>query len=77
MKRTDQEATKDDAVAGPAEEVTARCGECYLEEGDEDDDENWVQCDSCSVWYHISCTNLNYVQIGEIQFLDWLCVNCE
>eukprot|EP00112_Aurelia_sp_Birch-Aquarium-sp1_P002049 Seg1223.3 transcript_id=Seg1223.3/GoldUCD/mRNA.D3Y31 product="hypothetical protein" protein_id=Seg1223.3/GoldUCD/D3Y31 len=69
--------TKDDAVASPAEEVRARCGECYLAEGDEDDDENWVQCDSCGIWYHVSCTNLNYVLIGEIKFLDWLCINCE
>ena len=50
------------------------CGECSLEY---DDSETWVSCDSCLDWFHVSCTNLNYVDSEEIDAIDWSCINCQ
>ncbi len=50
------------------------CGEC---EEVYSEDENWVQCDDCRLWYHINCTNLRYFDLAEIEEKEWSCFHCE
>ena len=49
-------------------EVCSECGHS------DEDEEDWVECESCGNWYHASCTNLNYFHIDVIQKMDWACV---
>ena len=47
-----------------------RCGQC-----DEvyDESEEWVQCDSCELWFHVRCTELSTFVLVDIEELDWKC----
>ena len=50
------------------------CGECSFKY---DDSESWVCCDACLDWFHVSCTNLNYVDSEDIDGMDWSCIKCQ
>ena len=51
-----------------------RCGQC-----DEvyDESEEWVQCDSCELWFHVRCTELSSFDLVDIEEIDWKCYVCE
>ena len=59
--------------ASDIESPVVACREC----GFSHEDGGWVQCDKCKFWYHIGCTNLIYVEHGDIEVIDWFCVTCE
>ncbi len=71
-KKTKDEKTKRNA----GEESEYECGECSIAYN-ENDEEDWVECGNWSSWYHVSCTNLNYMNMEDIYDLDWKCIRCE
>ena len=35
---------------------------------------NWLQCDTCDLWYHLACIGLEQSQVSEEE--DFNCKNC-
>ena len=50
--------------------------ECYAEgcKGDDIDLLNWVQCDSCEIWFHFKCVSLTTSQAEAMQ--EYYCKAC-
>ena len=47
------------ADSGSESESEAECPKCGLVYGCPDDDEMWVQCDNCGLWWDLTCTELS------------------
>ena len=54
---------------------TERCVECGGCE--EDDNREWVSCDICCRWWHITCTNTPASTASELCEMEWSCSNCK
>ena len=55
------------------DESEAECPGCGLVYGSADDNEKWVQCDMCKVWWDLKCACVDEENITEATFV---CANC-
>ena len=43
----------------------------------DDDEPNWIACESCSDWFHMHCTDIGEdVEGDELEELQFLCEAC-
>ena len=54
------------------------CPVCKVPESQDSENTEWVQCDNsnCSVWYHVTCTNIDPEDYHTLGSTTWLCPNC-
>ena len=38
---------------------------------------NWVQCDVCSLWCHLECTNLDKMALEDVAKASYACPACQ
>ena len=43
-----------------AEWLKKNCWTCEEEDGDRDDGDRWLGCDTCEKWYHLQCSDFEY-----------------
>ena len=56
----------------------AGCLECgLLSDDDDDENENWIQCESCLGWIHQTCGGHPTLNSDQLQALTFLCKTCE
>ena len=53
QKTPDKDLNKDDLDEDSAAS-TVFCPQCLVEEN-KDDNDTWIQCDGCNLWYHSQC----------------------
>ena len=46
------------------------CGVCDIKCGT--DDKIWIECEQCSIWYHLECVNINKQSIPDV----FACFEC-
>ena len=42
------------------------CLECEAHESDKIE-ENWIECENCSNWYHVACVGLENLTLEELE----------
>ena len=67
-RKTDNSATP---VQKPAE-----CIECATLYDDDSGNEDWVECESCLAWYHVTCAGLGDLSVEEINSIIFICNMC-
>ncbi len=65
-KRSNGENTEGSSDALKKQKPNVTCSKCQLEYDEED---GRVQYYTCDVWYHIICTNINYLGVEQIAHL--------
>ena len=61
--------SEDELVRDDDEDILCpKCGEYDCLDG------NWLCCDNCDRWYHVSCVGLVCENISDV---DWVCSSCE
>ena len=51
-----------------------RCGVCeYVYEDETEEEEVWIQCDQCQVWYHVGCVNISASKLPD----SFVCPICQ
>ena len=48
-----------------------------LSDDDDDENENWIQCESCLGWIHQTCGGHPTLNSDQLQALTFLCKTCE
>ena len=60
-------------VANKNQATECHCGICnYLYEEETDEEEIWIACDQCQLWFHVGCVNLVPEDIPD----EFICPKC-
>lgn len=73
---SESESESEDVDEG-ADEAACTCPVCGGAEDDDSEGDEWVACDCCEAWYHLSCSSVppsSYVNVANIQ---WVCQSCK
>ena len=72
-KRKKKDTQQDIPASSAREQTRVQCLECEILYENDSSDEDWVECQTCLGWYHISCAGLDDLSEEEINNLDFIC----
>ncbi|KAI9736519.1 MAG: PHD finger protein 3 [Claussenomyces sp. TS43310] len=70
-----KKATSQEAASGAEDEEIIRCI-CGVTEQDDDTDEDWIACETCSAWQHNVCMGVT-TNAAELENLNYWCEKCK
>ena len=72
-KAAETRQKKKDVAANASQATECRCGICnYLYEEETDEEEVWIACDKCQLWFHVGCVDLVAEDIPD----EFICPKC-
>ena len=71
--REEKEEAVDTSVRGEGQskEEEEECVECLCGSRDGEDEQEWVECERCRVWQHVSCSDYS-----EEESITFICIKC-
>jgi hypothetical protein len=73
-RKASSKKASQDAVSGAEEDEIIRCI-CGVTEQDDESDEDWIACDSCSAWQHNVCMGVT-TDKAALEDLHYWCEQC-
>ena len=52
------------------------CLECEMYYDNDTTEEEWIECESCGNWYHLSCAGMEGLTEAELREATFTCTSC-